>query len=182
MKYTIFIAFALCIAFTSAIATSRGFVVQDKIDLNALVKIGTYYNILSKPDAVDKLCHCTQAVYTWISPNQRLGLLESCHLFRPKGPYISENSELQTKVLASNALLTRYDFNGFVQSNYAIVQAAVDYSWIAVADPNLKHFWLLANTPTLDQDTVNDILSNQGKVNGFDFSDALYTDQSCFTL
>ena len=180
MKSMIFIAFALFIAFASA-AAGRGFIVQDKVDLNALVTIGTYYNILSKPDAVDKLCHCTQAVYSWISKNQRLGLLESCHLFKAKGPYISENSELQTKVLSSNALLTRYDFNGFVQSNYAIVQTAPDYSWIAVADPNLKHFWLLANTPNLDQETVNDVLSSQARINGFDFSDALYTDQSCFT-
>jgi len=153
--------------------------VAKDLNLDSLVQAKTYYNILSKPDFLDRICHCTEASYRWNPNRDKLIVTESCNILASSGPSISQESELIAKDPNFKAKLTRADFGGFLHTSYNILEAANDYSWVAVGDANLEHFWLLSTQPTLDQNMIKKVLNNQKNVNGFDFSDIIFTDQSC---
>jgi len=189
MKYIIFAAFFISLAFgrirvhppNVKIDTENrpNFTVAKNLNLDSLVGDKTYYNILSKPDFIDRICHCTEASYKWNADKSHLIVSESCKILASTGPTISQESELIPKGQNENGKMTRSDFGGFLHTPYDILDVADDYSWIAIGEPDLNHFWLLSTKPTLDQRTIKKVLDKQRDVNGFDFSDIIYTDQSC---
>lgn len=176
MKAFIFLALLLTSAFSRL--HDDDLVTADQIDLEAIVKIGIYYNIVSKPDPIDLECHCSQVIYTWITKGTDLNLSESCRFFSAQGKNVTSNSEA-VPIDATNSRLINYNFHRLAKAPYDFVQVADDYSWLAVGMPNRKYFWLLSSKPTLDQSIVDAVLKNQTLVNNYDFTKYSVEDQSC---
>lgn len=76
MKAFIFLALLLTSSFARLPVRLHDddLVTAGQVDLDAIVKIGIYYNIVSKPDPIDLACHCSQVYYTWITKGTDLTL------------------------------------------------------------------------------------------------------------
>jgi len=180
MKTLLFLTLFLVVSFARLRVNDDDIVTAGQVDLDAIVKIGTYYNIVSKPDPIDLYCHCSQVVYTWITKGTDLNLSESCRFFSAQGKNVTSNSE-GVPIDSTNSRLINYNFHRIAKAPYDFVQVAEDYSWLAVGMPNRKYFWLLSAKPTLDQSIVDAVLKNQTLVNGYDFTKYSVEDQSCHT-
>jgi len=52
-----------------------------------------------------------------------------------------------------------------------------DYQWAVVGTPNRRNFWILSRSPTLDTNTLNQILKRADRLHQFDLSDLILTEQ-----
>lgn len=58
----------------------------------------------------------------------------------------------------TNAKL-KVSFFGPFWGNYWILELDPDYQWVVVGEPKRKYLWILSRTPSLDKETLDEILS-----------------------
>jgi len=61
----------------------------------------------------------------------------------------------------------KVSFFGPFYGGYHVMALDPDYRWTMISGPSHKYFWILARTPTLPKETLNDLLILARK-NGFD--------------
>ncbi len=68
-------------------------------------------------------------------------------------------------------------FLPFVWGDYWILELAPDYSHVVIGEPDRKYLWVLARTPSLKEDLLQEILSRV-KEQGYDLTSLIRTRQS----
>lgn len=72
-----------------------------------------------------------------------------------KATVVDSHTNAKLKVTYQSPFLHNWVFDG----DYWIIQLADDYSYAVVAEPTGAHLWILSRTPSLSEDTYQNILN-----------------------
>jgi apolipoprotein D and lipocalin family protein len=134
---------------------------------------GLWYEIASKPNAIEKNCKCGQSFDTLKSATY-FELQESCMMF---GRNITSKS---TIVSDAPGLGNFTNHNGPLTAPYWVIDIDYLYRWVVIGQPNRTGYWIQSRTKTMEKDTIDEI-NNKWASMGFNLSDLEYMDQSCKT-
>ncbi|OZI77316.1 lipocalin family protein [Bordetella genomosp. 12] len=134
---------------------------------------GRWYEIAHLPMFFQRNCvGDTTAEYTR-NADGTVGVTNRC---RDKNGDIDSASGTATVVEGSgNAKLEVSFFKPF-KGDYWVIGLDPDYRWAVVGEPDRKHLWILARTPTLPPETLQQALAI-AKSQGYDLSELKYTEQ-----
>ena len=88
-------------------------------------------------------------------------------------PAAKDEPNSKFKVRFAPAILS---FLPQVWGNYWIMELAPDYSYAVIGEPSRKYFWVIARTPTLEEDILQGIIE-RATANGYDLTTLLRTKQ-----
>lgn len=123
--------------------------------------VGLWYEIAKIPNRFQKQCvRGTTAEYT-LREDGRITVVNRC--FKEDGR--ADEAKGLAKVVddTGNAKL-KVSFVSFLGwrpfwGDYWVIGLDEDYQWVVVGTPDRKYGWILARTPVLDEDTVEEIFS-----------------------
>jgi len=135
---------------------------------------GKWYEIASFPQRFQKGCHCTTAEYT-LTDKGYVIVENKCNKdsINGKPTYIKGKAFVVEN--SGNAKLLVQFFWPF-KGKYWIIELAEDYSYAVVGHPNKKYLWILSRTPTMNDNTYQQIVSRINE-KGFDISKIKITKQ-----
>ena len=137
---------------------------------------GKWYEVASLPVSQQEGCNCTTAEYTAID-GETIRVVNSCRKGGTTGE-LSEATGTAYVVAGSNNAKLRVQFFWPFRGDYWILDLAEDYSYAVVGTPSRKYFWILSRTPTLPEETVQQLLTRL-REKGFDTARAQRTNQGC---
>jgi len=142
----------------------------DHVDLSRYT--GLWHQIALIPNRFQKQCvRGTMAEYT-LREDGRITVLNRC--VKANGETNEAEGIARIENPATNAELKVSFFSilGWrpVWGNYWVLGLDPDYRWAAVGTPDRKYGWILARTPTLDHDTLDEVFSVFER-NGYDRAD-----------
>jgi apolipoprotein D and lipocalin family protein len=68
-------------------------------------------------------------------------------------------------------------FLPFVWGDYWIIELAPDYGYAVIGEPARKYLWILSRTPSIEESTLQDILSRV-KQKGYNLNGLVWTEQT----
>jgi len=146
--------------------------VASKVDLSRFQ--GQWFEIAKLPRITQTDCFETTAFYS-LASDGTLDLVNECHVGSAGGPLKTVTMTAKVPDPSAPAKLA-LDVGGFY-GDYWILEIGSDYEYAVVGHPSRSYLWILGRTPTLDQATLQGILSRaQGE--GFDTSRLEYTPQT----
>lgn len=147
-----------------------------QIDLDRYA--GRWYEISRLPMWFERNCVSNiTATYT-LRSDKRIDVLNRCH---------TQNGAISARGIAEvpdpsrpGELRVRFapDWLAWfplVWGDYWILELDTDYRWVMIGAPSRNYLWILARTPTLDQETV-DRLKRQATALGFDIEPMIDVD------
>lgn len=143
------------------------------VDLNRYA--GKWYEIASYPQKFQKGCHCTTAEYS-LSDKGYVIVVNRCNKDSIDGKQSSIKGKAFVEKNSGNAKLKVRFFWPF-SGKYWIIDLADDYTYAVVSHPNRKYLWILSRTPSMNDNTYDQILTRL-KQKGFDLSILRKTVQS----
>lgn len=129
--------------------------VVDRVDLDRY--LGTWYEIASYPAWFAKNCTGVTANYTRREEGG-IRVVNSCFKGSLDGKLRESKGRAKVADPSTNAKL-KVSFFGPFWGDYWIIDLDPEYRWAVVGEPKRKYLWILSRTPTLDQDTLDGILS-----------------------
>ena len=147
--------FTLAFLMTIVGEASTPLQVVENVDLDRY--LGTWFEIASYPAWFAKNCTGVTAEY---SPREGGGItvVNRCHKGALDGRLKEARGRARVVDPETNAKL-KVSFFGPFWGNYWILELDPDYRWVVVGEPKRKYLWILSRTPSLDQDTLDEILS-----------------------
>jgi apolipoprotein D and lipocalin family protein len=124
---------------------------------------GTWYEIALLPNRFQSMCVAdTRATYR--PQGGRIAVLNQCR--NAEGE--TEAAEGTAKVVdGSQGAKLKVSFFRPFYGNYWILELDPEYRWVLVGEPGRDYAWILARTPTLDEDTLQRLLARAAEL-GFD--------------
>ena len=119
--------------------------------------LGTWYEIASYPQRFQEGCTATTATYTLRSDGE-IDVLNKCRKDSLDGPEDVAEGRARVVDTTTNAKL-EVSFFGPFWGDYWIIDLGPDYEYAVVGHPSRDYLWILSRTPTLDDDTYDEILS-----------------------
>jgi len=122
---------------------------------------GLWHGLARIPNRLQKQCvRGASAEYT-LREDERLTVVNRC--FKKDGKIDEAKGIARVEDAASNARL-KVSFVSFLGwrpfwGDYWIIGLDEEYRWAIVGTPNRKYGWILARTPTLDDDTLEGIFA-----------------------
>jgi apolipoprotein D and lipocalin family protein len=139
----------------SAVSVAQTLSTVPYVDLKKYA--GKWYEIASFPQRFQKGCYGTTATYTVTDKNYVI-VENRCN----KGSLNGKQSYIKGKAFivknSGNAKLKVQFFWPF-KGKYWIIDLADDYSYAVVGHPNRKYLWILSRTPTMNENTYQQIIS-----------------------
>jgi len=129
--------------------------VVEEVDLDRY--LGTWFEIASYPAWFAKNCTGVTAEYS-VRERGGISVVNRCHKGALDGPLKEARGRAKVVDPVSHAKL-KVSFFGPFWGNYWILELDPDYRWVVVGEPKRKYLWILSRTPTLDQATLDGILS-----------------------
>jgi apolipoprotein D and lipocalin family protein len=148
--------------------------VVPRVDLQRYA--GKWYEVASLPVSQQEGCNCTTAEYAAID-GETIRVVNRCRKGGTAGE-LSEATGTAYVVAGSNNAKLRVQFFWPFRGDYWILDLAEDYSYAVVGTPSRKYFWILSRTPTLPEETVQQLLTRL-REKGFDTARAQRTNQGC---
>lgn len=141
-----------------------------KFDLTRYM--GTWYEIARYDHKFERGLEAVQATYT-LEPDGRVRVENSGFDVRK-----DQRSEALGKAHATDVPgRLRVSFFWIFYSDYNVLALGPDYSWALVGSRSPKYLWILSRTPTLPQETLDEIL-RQARQRGYDTDRLIHVDQS----
>ena len=150
--------------------------------INLVRYAGTWYEIARLPNRFQEQCAGdVKATYTLLD-NGELRVVNRC---RKESGEIDEAEGLarlasddgpntKLKVRFAPAFLS---FLPFVWGDYWIIELAPDYGYAVIGEPARKYLWILSRTPSVEESTLQDILSRV-KQKGYNLNGLVRTEQT----
>jgi len=129
--------------------------VVEEVDLHRY--LGTWFEIASYPAWFAKNCTGVTAEYS-LREGGGISVVNRCHKGALDGPLKEARGRAKVVDPQTNAKL-KVSFFGPFWGDYWILELDPDYRWVVVGEPRLKYLWILSRTPTLDKETLDEILS-----------------------
>ena len=139
----------------AAVAKAPPLAVVDEVDLDRY--LGTWFEIASYPAWFAKNCTGVTAEYS-VREGGGITVVNRCHKGAIDGPLKEARGRAKVVDPATNAKL-KVSFFGPFWGDYWILELDPEYEWVVVGEPKRKYLWILSRTPSLDQDTLDEILS-----------------------
>ncbi len=149
------------------------------VDLSQYV--GKWYEIARLPNRFQNKCEGNvTATYTLLD-NGEIKVINSCLKFSGETTQAEGRARRASEDEPNTKLEVRFapaflSFLPFVWGNYWIIDLAQDYSYAAIGEPNREYLWVLARTPALNKDILDEIMERVKK-KGYDLKDLIYTRQ-----
>jgi apolipoprotein D and lipocalin family protein len=151
-------------------------------DVNLERYAGTWYEIARLPNRFQNQCVGDVTATYELRSDGKITVTNRCRLEdgtfdQAQGiarPAAENGPDGKLKVRFAPALLS---FLPWVWGDYWIMELAADYSYVVIGEPSRKYFWILARTPTLNEEVVNGIIT-RATANGYDLSQLIYTKQN----
>jgi len=147
--------------------------VVPEVDLDRY--LGKWFEIASYPAWFAKNCTGVTAEY---SRREEGGIrvINRCRKGSLDGKLKEANGRAKVVDPLTNAKL-KVSFFGPFWGDYWIVDIDSEYRWAVVGEPKRKYLWILSRTPTLEQDTLDGILSRLSGM-GYDTDRLQWTPQA----
>jgi apolipoprotein D and lipocalin family protein len=129
--------------------------VVESVDLTQYA--GKWYEIASYPTVFEAGCTGTTAEYT-LNDDGTVKVVNTCNIGALDGPVNRIEGSARVADSTTNAKLKVTFFPPF-EANYWIIALGSNYGYAVVGDPSRKFLWVLSRTPTLDDATYQEILS-----------------------
>ena len=156
----------------AALADAPLSVVQE-VDLDRY--LGKWFEIASYPAWFAKNCTGVTAEY---SRREEGGIrvVNRCRKGSLDGKLKEANGRAKVVDPLTNAKL-KVSFFGPFWGDYWIVDLDSEYRWAVVGEPKRKYLWILSRTPSLEEDTLEGILSRLSGM-GYDADQLQWTPQA----
>lgn len=128
--------------------------VVSKVDAKRYM--GKWYEIASIPMKEQKDCTGTTATYT-LKDNGEINVLNECREKNLDGPYKKAEATARVVDKATNAKL-KVAFFWIFEGDYWVIDLDPDYQYAVVGNPTRNYAWILSRTPTMAENTYQDIL------------------------
>ncbi len=119
--------------------------------------MGKWYEIASYPTFFNANCTATTAEYT-LQDDGSVKVVNECRTGSPTGPLNRIEGTARVVNETTNAEL-KVAFSFFAQGDYWIIALDDDYQWAVVGDPGRTTLFVLSRTPTMNDDTYEEILT-----------------------
>ena len=119
--------------------------------------LGTWYEIASYPQRFQEGCAGTTATYTLRSDGE-IDVLNKCRKGDLDGPEDVAEGRARVVDRDTNAKL-EVSFFGPFWGDYWIIDLGPNYEYAVVGHPSRDYLWILSRTPTLEQNTYDNILN-----------------------
>ena len=129
--------------------------VVEEVDLDRY--LGTWFEIASYPAWFAKNCTGVTAEYT-VREGGGISVVNRCYKGALDGKLKEARGRAKVVDPETNAKL-KVSFFGPFWGDYWILELDPEYRWAVVGEPKRKYLWILSRTPTLDQDTLEGLLS-----------------------
>lgn len=139
----------------AAVAKAPPLAVVDEVDLDRY--LGTWFEIASYPAWFAKNCTGVTAEYS-LREGGGISVVNRCYKGALDGKLKEARGRAKVVDPESNAKL-KVSFFGPFWGDYWILELDSEYQWVLVGEPKRKYLWILSRTPSLDQDTLDEILS-----------------------
>lgn len=134
--------------------------------------LGRWYEIARYEQSFERGCEGVSATYT-LRPDGKIQVLNHCR--KPNGKISEARGTAKIVDTTTNAKL-KVSFFGPFYGDYWVLDHADDYSWSIVGEPSGRYLWLLARTPTPEEQVVENLIS-RARAMGYDTSMAIRTRQ-----
>jgi len=146
----------------------------DYVDLSRYT--GKWYEIARKPNRFQKDCLCSTAEYSIID-NRTIRVVNKC--LEKDGKTISSVKGKAFVVANSNNAKLKVQFFWPFKGDYWIINLDKEnYSYAVVGSPSRKYFWILARSPEISDEKLNELLEFL-KSNKFDINDVIISKENC---
>jgi len=139
----------------AAVAKAPPLAVVDEVDLDRY--LGTWFEIASYPAWFAKNCTGVTAEYS-LREGGGISVVNRCYKGALDGKLKEARGRAKVVDPETNAKL-KVSFFGPFWGDYWILELDSEYQWVLVGEPKRKYLWILSRTPSLDQDTLDEILS-----------------------
>jgi apolipoprotein D and lipocalin family protein len=139
----------------AALAKAPPLAVVDEVDLDRY--LGTWFEIASYPAWFAKNCTGVTADYS-LREGGGISVVNRCYKGALDGKLKEARGRAKVVDPETNAKL-KVSFFGPFWGNYWILELDPDYQWVVVGEPKRKYLWILSRTPSLDKETLDEILS-----------------------
>lgn len=139
----------------AAVAKAPPLAVVDEVDLERY--LGTWFEIASYPAWFAKNCTGVTAEYS-LREGGGISVVNRCYKGALDGKLKEARGRAKVVDPETNAKL-KVSFFGPFWGDYWILELDSEYQWVLVGEPKRKYLWILSRTPSLDQDTLDEILS-----------------------
>lgn len=126
----------------------------DKVDVKKYM--GKWYEIAAIPIKEQKDCTGTTATYT-LKDNGEVNVLNECREKTLDGNYKKAEAYARVVDKETNAKLKVVFFWPF-EGDYWVIDLDKDYQYAVVGNPTRNYAWILSRTPTMSENTYQDIL------------------------
>ncbi len=127
----------------------------ERVDIDRY--LGTWFEIASYPAWFAKNCTGVTAEYS-LRGDDRLQVVNRCYKGSLDGKLKEARGRAKVVDQDTNAKL-KVSFFGPFWGDYWVIDLDSEYRWAVVGEPKRKYLWILSRTPTLDQETLEGILS-----------------------
>lgn len=118
--------------------------------------LGTWYELASFPQSLQKGCTGTTATYS-LKENGELKVLNRCRLNSLEGEEKVAEGRARVVDKETNAKL-EVSFFGPFWGDYWVVQLGEQYEYAVVGHPGRDYLWILSRTPTMEEAKYEGIL------------------------
>ncbi len=129
--------------------------VVEEVDLDRY--LGTWFEIASYPAWFAKNCTGVTAEYS-LREGGGISVVNRCYKGALDGKLKEARGRAKVVDPETNAKL-KVSFFGPFWGDYWILELDPEYEWVVVGEPKRKYLWILSRTPSLAQDTLDEILS-----------------------
>ena len=139
----------------AAVSKAPPLSVVEEVDLDRY--LGTWFEIASYPAWFAKNCTGVTAEYS-LREGGGISVVNRCYKGALDGKLKEARGRAKVVDPETNAKL-KVSFFGPFWGDYWILELDPEYQWVLVGEPKRKYLWILSRTPSLDQDTLDEILS-----------------------
>jgi apolipoprotein D and lipocalin family protein len=150
--------------------------------VNLVRYAGTWYEIARLPNRFQAQCAGdVKATYTLLD-NGELRVVNRCRTESGEIDEAEGRARLASEDGPNTKLKVRFapaflSFLPFVWGDYWIIELAPDYGYAVIGEPARKYLWILSRTPSIEESTLQDILSRV-KQKGYNLNGLVWTEQT----
>ena len=148
----------------------------DSVDIGRY--LGRWYEISHLPNRFQKGCHCSMAEYELID-STTIRVINSCRKDSADGEQDDAKGKAFVVEGSNNSKLKVQFFWPFKGDYWILALDKENYNYAMVGTPSREYLWILSRTPALS-DSIYSSLIKQAEDKGFDTSNLIITDQSCY--
>jgi len=152
----------------------------DNLDLNRYQ--GRWYEIARLPNRFQKSCAGDVRVRYSLLQDGQVEVVNQCAEQDGGVKSVTGLARKQDDDGPASKLEVRFapawlSFLPMVWGDYYVIDLAEDYSWAVVGHPERTYFWILSRSPSLDEQTIEGILS-RAREQGYSFDELIRTRHS----